>query len=343
MLTQQRLFETILEADGITPEMMKAQQEKLLLLQELANATAERMETLILENDHKIDEELFILLSRLAQASAAANDQQSVHALTHVQEALLEHSSVGKAAALEAAETRAAMTELQELSKTGLTRENLLDLFISHADNEIRTTAIASMARGGLDYTFFQTLTDRIEASDEAEKPKLEALREKLLVVVEAIDKAVQAQLADSHQLLEELLAADNIEQATREALPRINQSFTDVLNNEVTVAQQANDTEKLEKLVVVVSVLRAASSSGAVLQIIEEMLRLETAEERNELLNQAGDLINDEFTQTLSRLVTQVEEQGDQPDLVEKLKEINREVLRFTMRRNLNNTHKTP
>ena len=27
MLTQQRLFETILEADGITPEMMKAQQE----------------------------------------------------------------------------------------------------------------------------------------------------------------------------------------------------------------------------------------------------------------------------------------------------------------------------
>ncbi len=343
MLTQQRLFETILEADGITPEMMKAQQEKLLLLQELANATAERMETLILENDHKIDEELFILLSRLAQASATANDQQSVHALTHVQEALLEHSSVGKAAALEAAETRAAMTELQELSKTGLTRENLLDLFISHAGNEIRTTAIASMARGGLDYTFFQTLTDRIEASDEAEKPKLEALREKLLVVVEAIDKAVQAQLADSHQLLEELLAADNIEQATREALPRINQSFTDVLNNEVTVAQQANDTEKLEKLVVVVSVLRAASSSGAVLQIIEEMLRLETAEERNELLNQAGDLINDEFTQTLSRLVTQVEEQGDQPDLVEKLKEINREVLRFTMRRNLNNTHKTP
>src|SRR5690606_15501370 len=37
MLTRQRLLETILEADGVTPEMMKAQQEKLLFLQQLVN------------------------------------------------------------------------------------------------------------------------------------------------------------------------------------------------------------------------------------------------------------------------------------------------------------------
>jgi hypothetical protein len=41
MLTQQRLFETILEADGITPEMIKSQQEKLHLLQQLLGASAE--------------------------------------------------------------------------------------------------------------------------------------------------------------------------------------------------------------------------------------------------------------------------------------------------------------
>ena len=43
MLTYQRLLETILEADGITPEMMKAQQEKLLLMQELVNLSAESL------------------------------------------------------------------------------------------------------------------------------------------------------------------------------------------------------------------------------------------------------------------------------------------------------------
>jgi hypothetical protein len=54
-------------------------------------------------------------------------------------------------------------------------------------------------------------------------------------------------------------------------------------------------------------------------------------------VLEGVGEAINDDFTQTLGSLITQVEGQGDQPELLEKLKEINREVLRFTMRRNMN------
>jgi hypothetical protein len=84
--------------------------------------------------------------------------------------------------------------------------------------------------------------------------------------------------------------------------------------------------------------VLRAASSSGAVLQVIEQMLQLDSPEARQKVLEDAGDAISDEFSQTLGGLITQVESQADQPELLEKLKQINREVLRFTMRRNLNN-----
>ncbi len=338
MLTQQRLFETILEADGITPEMMKAQQEKLLLLQQLVNSSPESLPEQIVQNDEKIDEELFVLLSRLAQASAAAGDQESVRELSRLQEALLQHSTIGKAAALEASETRAAISELQELSKTGITRENLLDLLIKNAESEIRLTTIASMARGGLDYTFFQTLTDRVDQVSGEEKTRLENLREKLLTIVETIDQAVKVQIEESQKLLQELLASTDIEKATEDALPKLNQAFTEVLNTEVTNAQEANDTEKLKKLVSVVSVLRAASTSGAVLQVIEQMLQLDSPDERQKVLEAAGDAINDDFSQTLSSLISQVESQGDQPELLERLKEINREVLRFTMRRNLNN-----
>lgn len=341
MLTRQRLLETILEADGITPEMMKAQQEKLLLLQQLVNISPESLPEQIAQYDEKIDEELFVLLSRLAQASAAAGDQQSVHALSNLQQALLQHSTIGKAAALEASETRAAMAELQELSKVGITRENLLDLLVKNTDSEIRLTTIASMARGGLDYTFFQTLTDKIDQSNGEEKKVLLALRDKLLTIVEAVDNAMKAQVEESQKLLQELLAADDIAAATEEALPRINQAFTDVLNAEVTKAQQTDDTGKLTKLVAIVGVLRAASTSGAVLQVIEQMLELESPEERQQVLEAAGEAINDDFSQTLSGLISQVESQGDQPELLEKLKEINREVLRFTMRRNLNNGSK--
>lgn len=338
MLTYQRLLETILEADGITPAMMKAQQEKLLLLQQLVNISPESLPEQIAQYDEKIDEELFNLLSRLAQASAAAGDQESVHALSNLQQALLQHSTIGKAAALEASETRAAISELQELSKTGITRENLLDLLVKNAESEIRLTTIASMTRGGLDYTFFQTLTDKIDQSSGEEQTGLVALREKLLTIVEAVDEAMKAQIAESQKLLQEILAADDIAAATEEALPKINQAFTDVLNAEVTRAQQEDDTAKLTKLVAIVSVLRAASTSGAVLQVIEQMLQLETAEERQQVLEAAGDAINDDFSQTLSSLISQVESQADQPELLERLKEINREVLRHTMRRNLNN-----
>lgn len=338
MLTRQRLIETILEADGITPEMMKAQQEKLLLLQQLVNISPESLPVQISQNDEKIDEELFVLISRLAQASAADGDQQSVQALSNLQQALLQHSTVGKAAALQASETRAAINELQELSKAGITRENLLDLLVKNTESEIRLTTIASMARGGLDYTFFQTLTDKIDQTTGEEQTRLVTLREKLLTIVEAVDEAMKAQVEESQKLLQDILAAEDIAAATEEALPKINQAFTGVLNSELTTAQKTDDTAKLTKLVVIVSVLRAASTSGAVLQVIEEMLQLETAEERQNVLEAAGEAINDEFSQTLSSLISQVESQGDQPELIDKLKEINREVLRFTMRRNLNN-----
>ena len=147
----------------------------------------------------------------------------------------------------------------------------------------------------------------------------------------------MQAQLEEAQQLLDQLLAAENIAEATQKVLPQINQAFSEVLNNAVDKAQQANDEATLQKLVAIVSVLRSASSSGAVLQVIEEMLQLESSEERQKVLEAAGDAINDEFSQTLGSLISQVEEQGDQPSLLEKLKEINREVLRFSMRRNLN------
>ena len=341
MLSQQKLFETILEADGITPEMLKAQQEKLNLLQRLAAAPETELNRLIVENDEKIDEELFILLSRLAQASAASGDQEAVMALAALQKALLEQSTVGKAAAHEAAETKAAMEELQELGKAGITRENLLDLLIKNAENEIRVTTIASMARGGLDYTFFQNLTEKIDQTAGAEKSKLEGLRERLLVIVDTIDKAVQAQTEEAQTLLDELLAAENIEEATQKALPRVNPMFTEVINHAATKAQEENDTAKLTKLAGIVAVLRAASSSGAIIEIIETLLQEENEAKRQEILEQAGDAINEEFSQTLTSLIGQVEKQGQQPELLARLKALNSEILRFTMRRNLNNGSK--
>ena len=339
MLTQQRLFETILEADGITPEMIKAQQDKLHLLQQLLGASAEGLPEMIRQNDEKIDEEVFMLLSRLGQASAAAGDRQSLVALDALQKALIEHSTLGKNAALEAAETQEAVKELQDLSKTGITRENLLDLLIKSANSDIRLTTIASMARGGLDYTFFQLLSDKIEASAGEEKVQLESLRERLLTITQAIDEAMKAQLEEAHKLVNELLAAEDVEKATQEALPRFSQAVAEVINQEAQAAQAAKDETKLRKLSQIINVIQSADSSNAYLSFIDALLQEESAENRAAMLEESSDLVNDEFMQLLGGLIGQMEQQGDQPEMLDKVKDLNREILRFTMKRNLQNS----
>jgi hypothetical protein len=336
MLTQQRLFETILEADGITPEMIKAQQDKLHLLQQLLGASAEGLPEMIRQNDEKIDEEVFMLLSRLGQASAAAGDRQSLVALDALQKALIEHSTLGKNAALEAAETQEAVKELQDLSKTGITRENLLDLLIKSANSDIRLTTIASMARGGLDYTFFQLLSDKIEASAGEEKVQLESLRERLLTITQAIDEAMKAQLEEARKLVNELLAAEDVEKATQEALPRFSQAVAEVINQE---AQAAKDETKLRKLSQIINVIQSADSSNTYLSFIDALLQEESAENRAAMLEESSDLVNDEFMQLLGGLIGQMEQQGDQPEMLDKVKDLNREILRFTMKRNLQNS----
>lgn len=338
MLTQQRLFETILGADGITPEMIKSQQEKLSLLQQLLGASVEGLPEMIRQNDEKINEEVFLLLSSLAQASASTGDRQSLAALDRLQKALIEHSTLGRKAASEAAETQEAVTDLQELSKTGITRENLLDLLIKSASSEIRLTTIVSMARGGLDYNFFQILTDKIEASTGDEKVNLESLRERLLTITESVDKALKVQLEGARKLVNELLAAEDVEKATQQALPRINQAVAEVINQEVQAAQTDKDEARLQKLSQIIDVIQSADSSNAYLSIIEALLQEDNPENREKILVDSSELINDEFMQLMGNLIGQMEQQGEQPEMLDRVKELNREILRFTMKRNLQN-----
>ena len=49
------------------------------------------------------------------------------------------------------------------------------------------------MARGGMDYQFFQLLTEKIDKASADEKVKLEALREKLLGFTSEVDKQMEA------------------------------------------------------------------------------------------------------------------------------------------------------
>ena len=192
------------------------------------------------------------------------------------------------------------------------------------------------MARGGLDYQFFQILSERIDAAAGEEKNKLVALRDKLLNVTTEVDHLLELQSREAKVMLDELLKAENLEEATQEALPRMNQVFADVVTAEAQTAQQNNDQEKLKKLVTIVAIMRQASSSGAYLEIIDALLQVPDQAARRQVLEQAGDAVDSEFMQVINNLVSQLESQNEEPEIVAKLKDISREVLRFSMERNL-------
>jgi len=336
MLTQQRLFERILEADGITPEMIKAQQDRLNLIQRLAMASAEALPTSITQEDALVDEQTFLILNRLIEASAAAGDEKSTQHLAGLQQALLEHSTFGQQIAQQNRDTQKAITDLQALSQKGLTREGLLELVINASDSEVQLMTIVSMARGGMDYAFFQLLSDRLENSKDGEQEKLIALREKLLEMTHEVDEAIKEQALEAQKLLDEILAAEKTNEAAQAALPKMTQIFVDLLRQELGKTKQNNDQTKLAKLQVIVETIQSASATGAYVELIEALLRAPDEASLNTILEEAKEVIDDEFMQFLYGLSNQMESQADQAEMAAQIQRIYKAVLRFSMQKNL-------
>lgn len=336
MLTRQRLLERILEEDGITPEMLKAQQDRLNLLQRLASASPGARPELIKQEEALVDEQLLMILQRLIQSAAAAGEKESTEVLAGLQQEILENTAYGREILKQAEDQQAAMKALEEAGKQGLTRESLLGLIVDAADNEVRLATLVSMARGGLDYGFFQMLTDRIQQASGAQQARLAELREKLLEMTHEIDEAIRKQEELAGQLLDEVLEQEDIEEATLQALPGVSEIFLEVLRARIQKARKDEDEEQLAKLQKIAAAIQKVSVPGANIELIEALIRAEDEVVIDAILNEYADEISDEFMQFLMNLLNQTQQQEGQQATAEKLQQVYRRALRFSMKRNL-------
>lgn len=336
MLTRQRMVERILEADGVTPEMLEAQQKRLNLLQRLAGISSESRPEVIKQEEALVDEQLLIMLQQLIQSAAAAGEEESAQVLADLQQQILENSTFGKEVLQQAQEQQAAMKSLEEASKSGLTREKLLDLIVDAADSEIRLVTLVSMARSGLDYGFFQLLTEKIQQTKGEQQAQLTELRENLLAMTHDIDGAIKEQEALAGTLLDEILDQENLEEATMEALPRINESFLEVLRKRIQTARQENNETNLQKLQSIAAAIQKVSAPGANIELIEALLTAKDETAIHTLLEENADEITDDFMRFLTNLINQFSQQPGQEANVDKMQKIYRQALRFSMKRNL-------
>jgi len=333
VLTIQGLVERVLEADGITREMIQAQQQKLSLIQRLLSASPDSPADIAAQEGALMDAEFFALLSRLAEAAQMSGDQEAAQKMVELQKNLLPLTTYGREVQEQANEIQAAVASLREMGSE-LTREKLLELIIQ-VPNETRLSALVSLTRQGLDYSFFQLLSERIDRARGDGRSRLIELREKLLEMTRDIDKQMEARAQQSRKLLDLIIKAENVEEAVEQILPAVDEFFVKELNDLMEVARKQGDLEKISKLQKIAGILERYSSAPPELAFIEELLDAPDSQVLRKLLETNEDMISPELIDALTNIVAQVES-GEDKELMAKVKDIHRAVLRFSMELNL-------
>ncbi len=340
-LTYQSMIERILGADGITPEMIQAQQKRVSLVEQLLAAKSPEARTeIIKQSSNLLDGDFFSIFSRLMEGALASGQEQYAKEMDAIQQQLMAESEYGKKLSGQAKEIQEAVNSLQAAGKD-LNREKLMDLIIA-APNDDRLNALVSLTRPALDYLFFQSLTEKIEAASGENKKKLEDTRAKLLSITEQLDQRAEEEFRRATELLNTLLSAESIQDATMEHLEEIGDTFVQVLNREMQAAKNKKDQPRQDKLQQIVSVLQKASAPPPELALLEELLKAKDAPSLDKMLETHSKDITPEFTSLVASVLARTEDQAgktpqkEEADVIEKLNTLYRSILKFSMRKNL-------
>lgn len=333
MLTYQTLIEKVLESEGITKEMLEEQQKKVKLLERLLTTAKDDRLSVIKEEESQIDAAFFSILNRIMQSAIPQGDEASKNELVELQQQLYENTEMGKQLLQQRQETENALKSLQEAGKEGLTREKLLDVILSaKTDTEIAT--IVSLTHAGIDYTFYQLLSDKIElAKNEDEKKRLTGIREKLLELTEEINNQLKAEAEKSKAVLEKILQAENIEEATMQNVNIINEFFVSNLEAEISQARKKGDLERINKLEQVMVIIEKLSTPAEEVQLLESLIETKDDAELDQKIEESKDQLTEQFMNLLNNVIAQYESSTENPQLIEKIKLIYRKVLRISMK----------
>jgi len=338
-LTYESMIKTILGKDGVTPEMLKEQQDRVQVIERLLQASAPDVRSeIIKQNITLFDEQFFALFNRLAQSAAASGQEPIARAMVDLQTQLLEETEFGRQLKESVGELEAAQKSLQEAGQA-LTREKLLELVIA-APSDSRVRAYVSLARGGMDYQFFQLLTEKIDKALGDDKAKFEALREKIFEYTNEADKQIEARYKQAQEFIESLLAKDDIEKAVRGSLDGFTQDTVDIVNQMLRQASEKNDYARMGKLQKMVEVLREVSTPPEV-AFVEQLLDAPDQAALENMLDANKALVNDQFMQALIGLVAQVDQAAEQGNpeakaLSDKLNAIYRTAVKYSMQKNM-------
>ncbi len=322
-LTLQGMIDRVLEADGVTKEMMEAQRAKVSLIEQLLTAANEEaLAALVKTHDAELDYAFFDLFTAAIQAAAESGDRAGAEQMLAIRNKAVELSSLGKQSAQQAQLFEDTANELNVLGDK-LTPDVFFDLVVK-ADSEERATALVSLARPMVDYNFFMNLTKLINQAPDKERERLQKLRDLILNVVGQVDQAAQAQGQQASSLLRKLIEAPDLQQAITESLPLIDNTFMTLLSQNFETAQKAGRKDVAEKIQAIGNAIMnlVHDSAPPEIKLINELLGFETEEESLE----AAKRRSTEITPQVIEAMKQVEEElnaGERKEVAGRLAKI--------------------
>lgn len=265
----------------------------------------------------------------MIQVSASQGDETSARQLSELQSKLLSITTYGKEIQARAKEVEEAIKTLNDAGE-GLTREKLLE-FVIEAPNEDRVDAFVSLARPGMDYEFFQKLTEKIDQAKGDTKEKLTNLREHLLEATQEVDEQLQVRLNLAARNVNALVQIEDIREATLSNLPAIDEFFLQALENEIQAAEQAKDKDKVGKLKQIRDALEeAAKAITAPQELLQELIEADE-ETRKKLMKERAEEITPQFVEALTSLLVQLDG-PDNIEMADKVRAVYRDALRISM-----------
>lgn len=305
-LTLENLTNKVLEADGVTPEMIEEQKARTELLQRLLDATSDEvLEAMIKENDASIDADFLRVVAMNLEMAQATGRAAAVQRIVALRDTLLKLSSAGQAA-----QARGEMLEALQAQPTG---EKLLDLLIQASDESTRELLV-TFGRPLLDYSFFQALTARIESTpDEAEKERLSALRSDVLDIRDRVDEATRALYQARAALLREMLLSDDLETMVRRHFPELDEAFLNVLASNLQEARAAGDEQSVQALQSVWNLILRLTEEAMPPQVrfINQLVAAEDDAEIESLLQENRDLVTEQMVQILEEAEASTRKDG--------------------------------
>lgn len=244
-LTMQGLVEQVLQADGVTPQMMEAQRERVRLVEMFIQTPEEKLPNLIQEHDAKIDSGFFQTMTLVAQRAVEEGRQNLARQILEIQNRIVELSSYGQQMIEQSQLQEAVVQEVADaINALGArpTRDDFFKLVMGYAGQNNHLQALVGLVRQAFDYNFFEELTVRIGQAPAEQRDQLTAMRESLLEYCAMVDQQSQMAVQEAAGLLEALLTAPNPDELIQANLQAIDSLFLQVTAANIQEAERRQD-----------------------------------------------------------------------------------------------------